>query len=176
MAHSVENGLQCGDGSNMNDTRLNIYLNDHLALMVGEVELAARCRSSNRGTPLGDFLQRLEVEVAAQQSIVGDVIHRLGGCESMVKKGAAWFAEKLGRFKLNDALLSYSDLSRVIELEALAAAAQERVALWDTLDSVAGADERLAGISFSFFCDQSRTHLDELWQRKRYAASQAFAD
>ncbi len=159
----------------MNDTRLNIYLNDHLALMVGEIELAGRCASSNRGTPLGDFLHRLGVEVEAQKSIVSDLIRRADGSESMVKKGAAWFAEKLGRFKLNDSVLKYSDLSRVIELETLSAAAQERVALWDTLNAVAGGDERFSGITFAFFRDQSQEHLKELDTRRRYAAAQAFS-
>lgn len=159
----------------MNDTRLEIYLNDHLALMVGEIDLAARAESSNRGTPLGEFLHRLAVEVEAQKSIVGDLIRRVGGSESVVKKGTAWFVEKLGRLKLNDSVLTYSDLSRVIELETLSAAVQERVALWDTLEVVAGDDERLAGITFSFFRDQSQEHLAELDTRRRYAASQAFS-
>lgn len=159
----------------MNDTRLNIYLNDHLALMVGEIDLASRCESSNRETPLGDFLHRLGVEVEAQKSIVSDLIRRAGGSESIVKKGAAWFAEKLGRFKLNDSVLRYSDLSRLIELEALSAAAQERLALWDTLNAVAGGDKRFSGITFSFFRDQSQTHLEELHARRRYAATEAFS-
>lgn len=159
----------------MNDTRLNIYLNDHLALMVGEIELVARCRSSNKGTPLGDFLERLAAELRDQRSIVEDVLHRIGGTKSVLKQGVAWFAEKLGRFKLNDSLLTYSDLSRVIELETLSAAAQERLALWDTLDAVVGGDERLTGITFSFFRDQSQKHLEELHTRRRYAASQAFS-
>jgi len=156
------------------DRRLNLYLNDHLALMVGELGLAGRCESSNRGTPLGDFLRRLEVEIAAQKSIVSDVIRRLGGRESLPKKGTAWLAEKLGRLKLNDSLLRYSDLSRVIELEVLSAAAQERVSLWDTLDAVTGPDERLAGFTFSFFRDQSCDHLEKLATRRRFAASTAF--
>ena len=97
----------------MNDNQNKIYLNDHLVLMVGEVALARRSASSNRGTPLGEFLQRLEVETRAQKSIVSDVLHHLGGGESWTKRGAACFAEKLGRFKLNDSLVTYSALSRV---------------------------------------------------------------
>lgn len=158
----------------MNDTRLKIYLNDHLAMMVGEVALAKRCASSNRGTPLGEFLHSLEVETRAQKSVVSDVIHRLGASESRTKKGAAWFAEKLGRFKLNDSLVTYSALSRVVELETLSAAAQERVALWDTLDAVATRDDRLSGLTFSFFRDQAHSHLEELSTRRRYAAAEAF--
>ena len=163
----------------MNDRRLRIYLDDHLALMVAEVELVGRCWSNNRGAPLGEFLQKLENEVKAQKSIVNAVIHRIGGkstIESRLKQGVGWFAEKLGRFKLNDSLLTYSDLSRVVELETLAAAAQERVSLWDNLDSVAGKDSRLEGITFSFHRDQSQQHLEELNTRRRCAAVEAFLE
>ena len=161
----------------MNDRRLRIYLDDHLALMVAEVELTRRCRKSNRRSPLGEFLQKLENEVLAQKSIVSDVIHRIGGkstIESRVKQGAGWFAEKLGRFKLNDSFLTYSNLSRVVELEALTAAAQERIALWDNLDAIAGHDPRLEGITFSFFREQSEQHLVELNRHRRFAAMEAF--
>ena len=161
----------------MNEKRLRIYLEDHLALMVGEVELIGRCRRNNRSTPLGEFLQKLENEVNAQKSIANDVIHRIGGkttIEGRLKQRAAWFVEKLGRFKLNDSVLTYSDLSRLVELETLAAAAQERVALWDNCDSVAGNDSRLDGITFSYFRDQSQRHLEELNTRRRFAAVNAF--
>ena len=161
----------------MNDKRLRIYLDDHLALMVAEVELIGRCWWSNRGTPLGKFLETLENEVKAQKAIVKDLIHRIGGkegIESMAKQSAAWFAEKLGRFKLNDSLLRYSELSRVVELETLAAAAQERLALWDNFDAVSCSDNRLDGITFSFFREQSEQHLQELNTRRRFAAAEAF--
>ena len=82
-------------------------------------------------------------------------------------------AEKLGRFKLNGTVLTYSSLSRVLELETLAAGAVERIAVWDNLDAIAASDERLAGISFEFFCQQSREHLDELNTRRRHAAVEA---
>ena len=161
----------------MNDKRLRIYLDDHTALMVAEVELIGRCRASNEKTPLGGFLETLEVEVKAQKSVVGDIIHRIGGketIESRLKQGAAWFAEKVGRLKLNDSLLTYSDLSRLVELEALSAAAQERIALWDNLASVTADDPRLEGITFSLYRDQSEQHLNQLNIRRRDAAAEAF--
>ena len=149
----------------MNERRLRIYLDDHLAIMVAEVALIGRCWWSNRRLPLGEFLQQLENEVQAHKAIAQDVIHRMGGKKSVegrVKQGAAWFAEKLGRFKLNDSLLAYSDLSRVLELEALGAAAQERIALWDNLDALVNHEPRLEGITFLHFREQSKQHLEEL--------------
>ncbi|HVX59560.1 MAG TPA: hypothetical protein VHC19_03130 [Pirellulales bacterium] len=162
----------------MNEKRLQIYLDDHLALMVGEVELVNRCLGSNRCTPLGDFLQKLAAEVAAQKSVANDIHCHIGGADSLesrVKQGVAWLAEKAGRLKLNGSLLSYSELSRLVELETLAAAAQERVAFWDNLDAVAARDSRLGGIDFAFFRDQSQRQLEELNVRRRFAAAEAFS-
>ena len=163
----------------MNDKRLRIYLDDHLAIIVGEIELAARCHRSNEETRLGDFLKQLESDLADQHSKLKDVIHRLGGkdgIESMVKQSAAWFAEKLGRFKLNDSLFTYSALSRVVELETLAAAAQERVALWDSLAAVAESDRRLQKFDFIALRDQSKKHLTGLNARRRRASVVAFVE
>jgi hypothetical protein len=161
----------------MNERRLRIYLDDHLALMVAELELAARCRSSNRATALGEFLQQLENEVTAQKSIGKEVIYHTGGKDSIegrAKQGAAWVAEKLGRFKLNDSLISYSPLSRVVELETLSAFAQGRIAMWDTLDATVKSDSRLQNMTFSAFRDQSQQHLDQLNEHRRDAAVEAF--
>ena len=163
----------------MNDKRIQIYLEDHLALLVGEMELAARCHRSNQGSRLGDFLQQLELDLADHHSELKDVVHRVGGkdgIESMVKQGAAWFAEKLGRFKLNDSLLTYSSLSRLIELETLAAAAQERVALWDSLAAIAVGDRRLKKFDFLALRDQSKKQLTGLNTRRRRAALKAFVE
>ena len=157
----------------MRDERLRIYLNDHLALLVGELELARRCRSQNTTPPLSEFLDRLIADLKDQQSLVRDVIKRLGGTENVVKQGAAWLAEKLGRLKLNDSLVKYSELSRVLELEALAVTALERVALWETLEAVLSEDERLSGIAFGACREQSQRHLDEAISRRRFAAQQA---
>ena len=161
----------------MNVRRLQIYLDDHLALIAGEIALIGRCWWKNRGSALGDFLQRLENEVRGQRAVARDVLHRLGGknaWEGKLKQGAALVAERMGRFKLNDSWFAYSDLSRLVELETLCAAAQERVALWDSLAAISTDEGPWEGISLTHFRDQSQKHLDELQSRRRFAAAEAF--
>jgi len=158
-----------------NERRLKIYLDDHLALMLGELALVRRCQRSNRRNPLGKFLEQVHVEVNAQRSIVRDLLQRLGNKESKLKGGGAWLAEKAGRLKLNGTLLSYSSLSRVLELETLAAAALERVAMWDNLDAIAASDSRLNGITFAFFRQESDGHLEQLNTHRRNAAAEALS-
>ncbi|MCA8996112.1 MAG: hypothetical protein KDA80_03985 [Planctomycetaceae bacterium] len=161
----------------MNKKRLRIYLEDHLALMVGEIELIVRCHESNQSTNLGRFLERLVEDVRAQQSIADGVLYSVHADKSLagrMKQGAAWFAEKLGRFKLNDALLEYSDLSRVIELETLVATAQERVNLWASLEEILTKDLSLGTLAATDLKDQSENHLAELKQHHLNAVTLAF--
>lgn len=163
----------------MNEKLLQIYLADHSALLVAEIALIGRCRKSNRTSALGDFLQQLENDTRAQHTVLKDVAHRLGCGESVetrLKERAAWFAEKLGRFKRNGSLLRYSELSRLVELETLAAAAQERIALWDSLAPIGPHDARLEGISCTHFREQSQQHLEAIAAHRRSAAVEAFLD
>lgn len=113
------------------------------------------------GTPLGEFMQKLENEVRAQQCIVREMIQRVGckeSVESKAKQLLAWLVEKLGRFKLNGPFLRYSDLSRVVELESFATLAYERIGFWDNFDAVASTYPPLLGIAFLFFREQSEQH------------------
>jgi hypothetical protein len=163
----------------MHEKRIQIYLDDHLAMVIGEIELIERCHRSNEHSELGSFLERLNDDVRGQKGTIEEVLKQLGhesGIQSQLKQGAAWFAEKLGRFKLNDSFLEYSELSRVVELETLAAAAQERIALWDSLDNVTSAEPRCEGITFSMIREQSEKHLDDLKSYRRSASLQAFVD
>lgn len=160
----------------MNESRLKIYLNDHLALLVGERELARRCHRENQHGSLAEFLDRLIAELSNQQAVLRDVLKRISGTESPLKQGAAWLSEKLGRLKFNDSLVSYSELSRLLELEGLALAALERVFLWETLDTAVSSDLRLEGFSFPYLQDQPQHHLDELVSRRRFAAQQALGE
>ncbi len=162
------------EGPMVNLARLRIYLADHLAMMVGELALAGRCRCSNRGTELDQLLQRWEQDVRLQQSTLKTVLQRLGGRPSLAKGTAAWMAEKLGRLKLNASVVTYSDLSRLIELEALQAAAGARLTLWENLNCIEGADQRLKGISYLFFRDQTQEHLSALDGQRKSAAIRAF--
>lgn len=107
-----------------------IYLNDHLALVVAEVELAKRVRRENRQTPLSAFMDDYLEELVDQQQSIEQLLSREGGRESRTKRMAGWLAEKLGRLKFNGSFLHYSDLSRVLELEGLELAAHSRLALW----------------------------------------------
>lgn len=158
----------------MNDDRLEIYLNDHLGLLTGEIETAKRSRAENRHLRLGGILGQLVAELDEQRSALHEVFSRIHRSESRVKRSLGWLAEKMGRLKLNDSLTSYSPLSRLVELETLAVAALERVALWDNLEAVRKSDPRLITMDFERLREQAQQHLDSLNAERRLAASEAF--
>src|SRR5690606_29272330 len=80
--------------------RFQIYLNDHLALIRGEIELIERCQLSNREPPLHDMLTECLKDVREQRQTILEVLASVEGHEDLVKAGMAWFAEKVGRLKL----------------------------------------------------------------------------
>jgi hypothetical protein len=100
---------------------LPIYLGDHLFGVIGGVELCRRALRENDGSDLGTFLQGLLTELREDRDSLVRLIRTLGLAPSLPKAAAAWTAEKLGRLKLNGELTRYSPLSRLVELDGLAA-------------------------------------------------------
>jgi hypothetical protein len=117
----------------MNTATLSIYLNDHLGIMAGEVELAQRTAGENKETQLAMTLHRYVGEVSEQKRAIEHVINGLGEEPSRAKQAAGWLLEKVGRLKPNNSLGKYSDLSRLLELEMLINVATSRLHLWQTL-------------------------------------------
>jgi hypothetical protein len=119
---------------------LSIYLNDHLAGSTIGVELARRARASNKGTPLGDYLERLTSEIESDRKTLERLIAELGIRRDRLKVFGAWAAEKLGRLKLNGQLTGYSPLSRLLELESLYLGITGKRELWRALLRTLGND------------------------------------
>jgi hypothetical protein len=109
------------------------YLNDHLAGATVGRELSKRAAGSNRGTPLGDFLEKLHEEIVEDRRTLLEVMDALDVGEDHLKTIAAQVGERLGRLKPNGNVLSYSPLSRVVELEGLALGVQAKAGLWRAL-------------------------------------------
>jgi hypothetical protein len=148
---------------------VGIYLQDHLAGSVAALELIARARRENRDNELGAFLEDLEHEVARDQQTLLDAMGALGVAPSRVKNGLAWAAEKAGRLKLNGRLVRYSPLSRMLELEALAAGIAGKRSLWLALEAMN--DPRLAGFELPELVERAEEQIGgvETWHRRAAA-------
>ena len=133
-----------------------IYLNDHLAGAVAGTELVKRTLGQNRGTEYEPELERLAADIEQDRQRLEEIMQALGVRQAAWKTTAAWVAEKLGRVKLNGALVAYSPLSRLEELELLTLGVQGKLQLWHSLTRWVGGEAQL---------DVGPLDLDELIRR-----------
>jgi hypothetical protein len=151
---------------------LGTYLNDHLAGSTVGRELSKRAAGENRGTPTGDFLEKLHEEIVEDRRTLLEVMSALDVGEDRVKTLAARAGERIGRLKPNGNLLSYSPLSRVVELEGLALGVHGKASLWRALGLVE--DARLEPFDFAALERRAQRQRKGLEQHRMDAARIAF--
>ena len=153
---------------------LRTYLQDHHAGATAGVELARRAAGSNEGNEYGAELSRIADEIEADREALERVMERLGVKPSTIKDAAGWTAEKLGRLKPNNSLLSYSPLSRVVELEGLLIGVTGKLGLWESLRTAVG--EGLNGTDFPALAERAADQRSRLEALRKRAAAEAFED
>ena len=154
-------------------SHLTTYLNDHLAGATAGLDLARRAASNNEGTPYGRVLAEIAEEIAEEREVLEEVMARLSVSRDRVKVLGGWAAEKLGRFKLNGSLLSYSPLSRLLEIEGLALGVEGKLSLWHSLKVTYGDDPRLRGVDLEALIERARSQRRRLERQRRRAAQEA---
>ena len=153
------------------DKLLSIYLNDHLAGATIGVELARRIRARNRGTPLGDYLERLTSEIESDRKTLDRLMAELGIRRDRVKAFGAWATEKIGRLKLNGQLTGYSPLSRLVELELLYLGITGKREMWRVLQRTLGND--VPGFEFEELDRRAERQAEEVEGRRLEVADAA---
>jgi hypothetical protein len=153
---------------------LGIYLNDHLAGSTIGLELARRARGSNKSSEYGDVLDRIAREIDEDRETLKALMESLEIGHDRLKIGGAWIAEKLGRLKPNGRLLSYSPLSRLVELESLALGISGKLSLWEALREVAAEDARLDLEELGRLAERAERQRKEVWRLRQRAAREAF--
>jgi hypothetical protein len=153
---------------------LAIYLNDHLAGATAGRELARRAAASNRGCEHGPFLEDLAEQIDRDRDSLLGLMGELDVGVDRVKVLGGWAAEKVGRLKLNGRLLSYSPLSRLLELEGLALGVRGKLSLWLALDQLRADEPRLNKTELGELIARAEAQLDGLEQHRLLAAREAF--
>ena len=158
----------------MTDTpaMLKTYLQDHHAGATAGVELARRAAGSNAGNEYGAELERLAGEIAADRESLDRVMELLAVKAHPFKDAAGWTVEKFGRLKPNNSLLSYSPLSRVVEIEGLVLGVTGKLALWEALRVAVG--ERLEDVDFAELADRALDQRARLKDLRLRAVAEAF--
>ncbi len=142
-------GYLTGPMAQINTKLLAIYLQDQLAGSTAAVELFRRTAGAHKGTALGDVLDALVLEVTSDRQSLLDLMALLEIRPDRLKTSAAWMGEKVGRLKLNGALLHRSPLSDVVELDGMRMAVEWKAAGWRLLQAIADADHRLAEVDLN---------------------------
>lgn len=149
---------------------LSIYLNDHLAGSVVGTQLVRRAAHSNEETSYGEPLARLAQEVSEDREALEELMRRLGVRRDPLKEVAAYAAEKVGRLKPNGRLISYSPLSRLVELEALQLAVTSKRAMWRALRDCAAEEPRLAQADYDALATRADNQLRAIERLRTRAA------
>jgi hypothetical protein len=159
----------------VNNNKLTIYLNDHLAGATAALELSRRIAANNRNNAYTQTLAELAAEIEADRDVLIGAMDRLSISRDRVKLAASWLAEKIGRLKLNGELVHYSPLSRLEELEILLLAVHGKLSLWDVLRRIHGSDPRLLGIDLDDAIARARVQRRSIERLRRRAAREALA-
>lgn len=157
----------------LDEKRLSIYLNDHLAGSSAGVELSKRLLKSNPHGRLGVFLRELVDEIEADRDTLVGIMSRLSVSQDRVKQALALAAERAGRLKLNGQVRGYSPLSRLVELEGLCLGVEGKLSLWRSLAHVLGADPRLDGVDPQALIDRAAAQRAKLEEHRIEAAAAA---
>lgn len=152
---------------------LAIYLNDHLAAATGARELARRAAARNRDSKLGSFLAELADEIERDRHALLAIMAELDIGVDWVKLLGGWGAEKLGRLKLNGSLLSYSPLSRLVELEVLELGVHGKLALWRVLQRLEYDVLSEDGLGLPVLVLRAENQLEQLEAHRLSAAAEA---
>lgn len=154
---------------------LSIYLNDHLGGSTVGRELVHRAAKSNRGTEYGAFLEGLAREIDEDRETLLSVMRDLGVGIDRVKVAGGWVAEKAGRLKPNGHLLSYSPLSRVVELEGLLLGVRGKLGLWTALELLSADEPRLAAVGLPALIARAEKQIQGLDEHRLRAVGEALA-
>jgi hypothetical protein len=99
---------------------LTVYLRNQLAHSVTWRALARRARDNNKGTALGEALAEVADGIAEAVRTFETIMRALGVRPNPAKLVLAAAGERFGRLKRNGWWVSYSPLSRFVQLEGIA--------------------------------------------------------
>ncbi len=151
---------------------LQTYLQDHHAGSTAGLELARRTAGANEGTEYGPELRSIADEIAEDRETLERLMEHFDVGPNRIKDAGAWALEKVGRLKPNNAILSYSPLSRVVELEGLVTGVTGKLALWEALRANFG--DAVGGIEFAPLSARAESQRERLEALRRRAAVEAF--
>ena len=153
---------------------LSSYLNDHLAGSVGALELLDRLIDVYKEKPLERFFGDLRNEIAADQETLKELIAKLGGKESTVRKAGAWIVEKLSRAKIQLSETREGELGLFLALEGLALGINGKRSLWRALAAASETAPHLRGPDYAMLEKRAAEQHDRVEAQRLEVARAVF--
>jgi hypothetical protein len=157
------------------DEALVVYLNDHLAGSAAGVELASKLRDNNQGTELGKEMVALHHDISEDRDSLEELMRHLDLERHPVKEAAGWVLEKLSRLRLSPAVTGSTELTRLLETEALSLGIEGKLSMWLALREAAAADPRLAAADYDRLIERARGQRRALEPHRLAAAAASFS-
>jgi hypothetical protein len=155
---------------------LEIYLRDHYAGAAAGLSLTRRSKAANGDRPLGTLLGEIEAEIEHDRQALESIMQRLGVAPSRLKAATGKVGEVVGRLKSNGHVTTYSPLSRLVELEVLAAGIFTKRNLWRSLRAVADRYEALDAAELERLIAGAEHQLERVRHAHDEAAAEALAE
>lgn len=146
----------------MADKALDIYLNDHLAGATMGCELAEQIHAQNDGTPLGELMATLALEIEDDRQTLVQLMDRMGTDTNPLKQGTAWLAEKASRLKFTGMTSGNPELGTFLALETLSLGVEGKISLWRSLKAIEADHPVLAGVNFDQLIGRGETQRGSL--------------
>lgn len=159
----------------MTDDILRTYLNDHLAGATAAIELLQHLTKYRSGSDAQQRYVQLSQEIEEDRQVLQDILARLGGTESPVRKAAGWLSSKLGQVKmvLDD---TGDDQLRVLEaLEALSLGIQGKLLLWGAMATAASRVPLLQSVDFGRLQQRAHDQFEQVDGERLQVAKVALA-
>jgi len=156
------------------DEALAVYLNDHLGGAAAGLELAAKLGDNNQGTELGRVMVALHHDIIQDRDALEELMRHLDLDRHPVKEAAGWVLEKVTRLRLNPALTGSTELTRLMETEALSLGIEGKLSMWLSLKEAAAGDPRLAAADYDRLIERARGQRRSLEPHRLAAAAGAF--
>lgn len=138
------------------------YLNDHRAGATAGTALVRRIWRSNRRTEWGPTMEEVAGAIEHDVVVLDEVRAAAGVTGGDLKRVAALLTERAGRLKPNGHLLTYSPLSRVLELETLMSAIRGKQGLWAALHAAASSHPEWSDFDFAALEKRASEQLEAL--------------
>jgi uncharacterized protein YukE len=151
--------------------RLHTYLNDHLAGSVAAIELLGELVEHHSEDRFAKTFRDWRAEIQADQETLRNLIRKLGGEESAMRKAGAWLAEKFSRMKVGD----MADSTGLLQaLEALALGITGKRLLWRSLAAISTDYPALQGTDFGELEKRAQDQFERVEASRIQMAREAF--